>query len=202
MTESEKVGSGGDLERVLADLRALSGDIASCAVFAGEGALLSSSHAPGVERERVAAMLAAVANLAERAARESGKGHASQVRVDTGGGAPPAGPAGRRRLHGRHDRGGGPGRPRALRHAQRKRGRRESRAGRRSGVKKLFGWAFILGALVGGGVALRNYARKGAAATDVAQITFDDGSVRSFASNTPQGEELADMARKLVETGV
>jgi hypothetical protein len=69
-------------------------------------------------------------------------------------------------------------------------------------VKKLFGWALILGALVGGGVALRNYARKGAAATDVAQITFDDGSVRSFASNTPQGEELADMARKLVETGV
>jgi hypothetical protein len=56
--------------------------------------------------------------------------------------------------------------------------------------------------LVGGGVALRNYARKGAAATDVAQVTFDDGSVRSFASNTPQGEELADMARKLVETGV
>jgi predicted regulator of Ras-like GTPase activity (Roadblock/LC7/MglB family) len=86
VTESEKVGSGGDLERVLADLRALSGDIASCAVLAGEGALLSSSHAPGVERERVAAMLAAVANLAERAARESGKGHASQVRVDTEGG--------------------------------------------------------------------------------------------------------------------
>ena len=82
MTESEKVGSGGDLERVLADLRALSGDIASCAVFAGEGALLSSSHAPGVERERVAAMLAAVANLAERAAQREGKEHAAQVRVD------------------------------------------------------------------------------------------------------------------------
>jgi predicted regulator of Ras-like GTPase activity (Roadblock/LC7/MglB family) len=31
-------------------------------------------------------MLAAVANLAERAARESGKGQASQVRVDTEGG--------------------------------------------------------------------------------------------------------------------
>ncbi len=69
-------------------------------------------------------------------------------------------------------------------------------------MKKLFGRALILGALAGGVVALRNYARKGATATDVAQITFDDGSVRSFASNTPQGEELADMARKLVETGV
>ena len=86
MTESEKVGSGGDLERALADLRALSEDMASCAVLGGDGTLLSSSHAPGVERERAAAMLAAVSNLAERAARENGKDHASQVRVDTEGG--------------------------------------------------------------------------------------------------------------------
>ncbi len=86
MTESEKVGSGGGLERALADLRALSEDMASCAVLGGDGALLSSSHAPGVERERAAAMLAAVSNLAERAARENGKDHASQVRVDTEGG--------------------------------------------------------------------------------------------------------------------
>ena len=86
MTEGEKVGSGGDLERALADLRALSEDMASCAVLGGDGTLLSSSHAPGVERERAAAMLAAVSNLAERAARENGKDHASQVRVDTEGG--------------------------------------------------------------------------------------------------------------------
>lgn len=83
MTESEKVGPGKDLDRLLADLRALSEDMASCAVLSGTGVLISSSHAPGVDRERVAAMLAAVSNLAERAARGNGKGHAAQVRVDT-----------------------------------------------------------------------------------------------------------------------
>ncbi len=83
MTESEKVGSGGNLERVLADLRALSGDIKSCAVLSGDGVLLSSAHGEGVERERVAAMLAAVVDAAGRTARENGKDHAAQVRVDT-----------------------------------------------------------------------------------------------------------------------
>jgi uncharacterized protein len=83
VTESEKVGSGGDLDRVLADLRALSGDMSSCAVLAKDGVLLSSSHAPGVDRERVAAMLSAVSNLADRTARGNGKDHAAQVRVDT-----------------------------------------------------------------------------------------------------------------------
>ena len=82
MTERENVGSGGDLDRALADLRALSGDMASCAVLSADGVLLSSSHAEGVNRERAAAMLSAVANLAERAARQEGKEHASQVRVD------------------------------------------------------------------------------------------------------------------------
>ena len=82
MTEREKVGSGGDLDRALADLRALSGDMASCAVLSADGVLLSSSHVEGVDRERAAAMLAAAANLAERAARREGKEHASQVRVD------------------------------------------------------------------------------------------------------------------------
>ena len=83
MTEREKVGSGGDLDRALADLRALSGDMASCAVLSADGVLLSSSHEEGVDRERAAAMLAAAANLAERTAHREGKEHASQVRVDT-----------------------------------------------------------------------------------------------------------------------
>ena len=82
MTERENVGPGGDLDRALADLRALSGDMASCAVLSADGVLLSSSHEEGVNRERAAAMLSAVANLAERAARQEGKQHASQVRVD------------------------------------------------------------------------------------------------------------------------
>ena len=82
VTERENVGPGGDLDRALADLRALSGDMASCAVLYTDGVLLSSSHEEGVNRERAAAMLSAVANLAERAARREGKQHASQVRVD------------------------------------------------------------------------------------------------------------------------
>ena len=71
------------LDPLLSDLRALSEDIDSCAVLSKDGRLLSSSHAPGVERERVAAMLAAVAGISERTAREEGKDHASQLRVKT-----------------------------------------------------------------------------------------------------------------------
>jgi predicted regulator of Ras-like GTPase activity (Roadblock/LC7/MglB family) len=78
--------SAESLDRVLADLRALSEDIESCAVLSGGGNLLSSSHGLGVDRERLAAMLAALVNLSERAARENGKEYASQVRVDTEGG--------------------------------------------------------------------------------------------------------------------
>jgi uncharacterized protein len=83
VAKRKKAGSDGALDAVLADLRALSGDMASCAVLSRDGTLLSSSHAEGVDRERAAAMLAAVANLAERTARRGGKDHASQVRVDT-----------------------------------------------------------------------------------------------------------------------
>ena len=86
MTERERVGSGGVLDRVLGDLRALSGDMASCAVLSPEGALLSSSHVEGVDRERAAAMLGAAANLGERAARREGREHAAQLRVDAGNG--------------------------------------------------------------------------------------------------------------------
>ncbi len=86
MTERGGAGSSGDLDRVLGDLRALSGDIKSCAVLSKDGELLSSSHGEGVDRERATAMLTALVNLAERTARENGKDHASQVRVRTEGG--------------------------------------------------------------------------------------------------------------------
>ncbi len=86
MHMAERAGTTENLDRVLADLRALSGDIESCGVLSKEGYLLSSSHGEGVDRERVAAMLAALANLAERVARENGKDHASQVRVKAEGG--------------------------------------------------------------------------------------------------------------------
>jgi predicted regulator of Ras-like GTPase activity (Roadblock/LC7/MglB family) len=79
-------GEAGNLDRVLADLRALSGDIDSCGVLSKDGELLSSSHGEGVDRERVTAMLTALANRAEKVARENGKEHASQVRVKAEGG--------------------------------------------------------------------------------------------------------------------
>lgn len=80
---AEKSSTAGDLERVLADLRALSGDIASCAVLSGDRELTSSSHTSAVERQRIAALLSALLDLSDRAARENGKAHASQLRVDT-----------------------------------------------------------------------------------------------------------------------
>ena len=86
MTERGGDGSSGDLDRVVADLRALSGDIESCGVLSEDGELLTSSHGEGVERERVKAMLSALANLADRVARQEGKDRASQVRVKTEGG--------------------------------------------------------------------------------------------------------------------
>ena len=86
VAESSGADAAGDLDRVLADLRALSKDIASCAVLSGGGDLLSSSHGAGVDRGRVAAMLAALVNLSERVAKENGKEHASQLRVDIEGG--------------------------------------------------------------------------------------------------------------------
>jgi predicted regulator of Ras-like GTPase activity (Roadblock/LC7/MglB family) len=86
MAEQGGTGSTENLDRVLADLRALSGDIESCGVLSKDGELLFSSHGEGVNRERVAAMVAALANLAERVARENGKNHASQIRVKAEGG--------------------------------------------------------------------------------------------------------------------
>ena len=86
MEERSGGGRGGDLDRVIANLRALSEDIESCAVLSGDRDLISSSHEPGVDRERVGAMLAALVNLSDRVARESGKGHISQLRVDAGAG--------------------------------------------------------------------------------------------------------------------
>jgi uncharacterized protein len=86
MQMAEKGGATENLDRVLADLRALSGDIESCGVLSKDGELLSSSHAEGVDRERATAMVAALANLAEKVARDNAKDHASQTRIKTEGG--------------------------------------------------------------------------------------------------------------------
>ena len=72
-----------NLEQVLGSLRSLSGDIDSCAVLSRDGRLLASRHEEGVDRERATAMLAALVNLAGRAARENGKENTEQVRIKT-----------------------------------------------------------------------------------------------------------------------
>ena len=69
-------------------------------------------------------------------------------------------------------------------------------------MKKLLGRLVILGAAVGAAVAIGGYLRGGTAAKDGVQITFNDGSQSSLASDTSDGEEFADIARKLVEMGV
>jgi uncharacterized protein len=86
MTETGGAGTAEGLDRVVADLRALSEDIDSCAVLTGNRDLLSSPHDSAGERERAGALLAALVDLSDRAAREGGKDHASQLRIDTGEG--------------------------------------------------------------------------------------------------------------------
>ena len=86
MTESSGMGAVGDLDGVLAGLRGLSEDIESCAVLSGNRDLLSSSHDSAVDRERAGALLAALVDLGNRAAREGGKDRATQLRIDTGEG--------------------------------------------------------------------------------------------------------------------
>jgi len=69
-------------------------------------------------------------------------------------------------------------------------------------MKKLLRRLFLLGALAGAGYAAWNYLRAQSPGKETVQIVFDDGSVRSLASNTTEGQEFTDIARKLVEIGV
>ncbi len=74
------------MQQVLEDLRALSGEVTTAAVLSGSGELKASTLPPGVDRERYAAMLAALAGLARRTARENGGTGFVQVSVKEEGG--------------------------------------------------------------------------------------------------------------------
>lgn len=74
------------MQRVLEDLRALSGEVTTAAVLSASGELKASTLPPGVDRERYAAMLAALAGLARRTARENGGAGFAQVSVREEGG--------------------------------------------------------------------------------------------------------------------
>jgi hypothetical protein len=69
-------------------------------------------------------------------------------------------------------------------------------------MKKLLRRLFVLGALAGAVYGVRRYLQGHSPAKETVQIVFDDGSVRTLASNSTEGQEFTDMARKLVETGV
>ena len=69
-------------------------------------------------------------------------------------------------------------------------------------MKKLFRRLVLLGVIAGGIYAVRSYLRGESAATGSAQMTLDDGSTRSLASNTAEGRELVDIARRIIEIGL
>ena len=69
-------------------------------------------------------------------------------------------------------------------------------------MKKLLRRLLLLGALAGAAYAARSYLQGHPTGQETVQIVFDDGSVRSLDSNTTQGQEFTDIARKLVETGL
>jgi predicted regulator of Ras-like GTPase activity (Roadblock/LC7/MglB family) len=70
----------------LEDLRALSGEVGSAAVLGPDGDLLAATVPPGVERERFGAMLAALAGLSRRTAREGGGAPFARARIKASGG--------------------------------------------------------------------------------------------------------------------
>jgi predicted regulator of Ras-like GTPase activity (Roadblock/LC7/MglB family) len=80
MAEGSASGREG-LERVIADLQALSEEIAAAAVLSEGGELMASTLPSGVDQERCAAMLAALADLAGRTARENGASKFAQAKI-------------------------------------------------------------------------------------------------------------------------
>lgn len=74
------------VQQVLENLRELSGELTSAAVLSGSGELRASTLSSGVDRERYAAMFAALAGLARRVARENGGTGFEQVRIGEEGG--------------------------------------------------------------------------------------------------------------------
>jgi hypothetical protein len=69
-------------------------------------------------------------------------------------------------------------------------------------MKKLLRRLFLLGALAGAAYAARSYLQANSTGQETVQIVFEDGSTRSLASNTTEGQEFTDIARKIVETGL
>lgn len=72
-----------EMERVLEDLRSLSGEVRAAAVLDDGGRPLASTLKPGTDRDRFGAMVEALSGLAARTARENGGAGFSRVRIGT-----------------------------------------------------------------------------------------------------------------------
>jgi hypothetical protein len=70
-------------------------------------------------------------------------------------------------------------------------------------VKRLFRGLLLVGTLAGAVVILKSYlGRSEPPGEEAVQVVFDDGSTRSLDSNTVEGQEFTDIARKVVEIGI
>ena len=67
-------------------------------------------------------------------------------------------------------------------------------------MRKLLRRLFLLGALAGAAYAARSYLQGDSTGQETVQIVFEDGSTRLLASNSIEGQEFTDIARKIVET--
>lgn len=74
------VEGSAQVQQVLENLREISGEVDSAVVLSG-GELKGSTLAPGVDRERYAAMIGALAGIARRVARENGGTGFAQARI-------------------------------------------------------------------------------------------------------------------------
>ena len=69
-------------------------------------------------------------------------------------------------------------------------------------MKKLLRRLVFLGALAGAAYAARSYLQGEPSGQAAVHLVFDDGSSRTLASNTVEGQEFTDIASKVVEVGV
>lgn len=69
-------------------------------------------------------------------------------------------------------------------------------------MRKVLKRLALLGVLAGAAIAVRGYLKRGGVGEEVVQITFDDNTTLSLASDSIEGQEFTEIARKLVEIGV
>lgn len=62
--------------------------------------------------------------------------------------------------------------------------------------------ALVSGAAVGAVFAAKNLLGGGNSSSDEATLTFADGTTKTLNTSDIQGQELVDIARKLVQSGV